>query len=66
MGSRGFALDWCKSQPTNTPTTPKIGDLKNLFLNYGQTVADVATLYTDGRCEVIVVANAPKYSADLH
>ena len=42
----------------------KIGDLKTAPLNYSQKVADGATFRTDRRCEVIVVANAPKYSVD--
>ena len=29
LGSRGWAFDWSKSQPTNTVLTPNIGDLKN-------------------------------------
>ena len=41
------------------------GDLKTP-LNYIQTIADGATLRTDRRCEVIVVANASKYSVDSH
>ena len=45
-----------------------IGDHKTSALKYGQTVADVATLWIDRRCEVTVglVANAPKYSMDSH
>ena len=35
-------------------------------LNYGQTAADGATLGTERRCEVIVVASALKYSFDSH
>ena len=41
-------------------------DLKTPPLNYNHTVADEATLSSDGRCEVIVVADASKYSVDLH
>ena len=44
-----------------TLRTPKIGDLKTPPLNYSQTVTDGATLGIDRHCEVIVVANAPKY-----
>ena len=51
---------------SNTPMTPKIGDLKTPPLNYSQTVADGATALIDRHCKVIAVANAPKYSVDLH
>ena len=44
FGSRGWAFDFCESQPANTHLTLKIGDLKTPPLNYGQTVADGATL----------------------
>ena len=33
-------------------------------VSYGQTEADGATLRIDRRCEVIEVANTPKYSVD--
>ena len=48
------------------PITAKFGDLKTPHLNYCQAVADGAKLCIDGRREVIVVANAPKYSVDSH
>ena len=48
------------------PITPKIWDLKLPPSNCGQTAADGATLGTGRRCEVIVVANVPKYSVDSH
>ena len=62
----GWAFDSCESQPANTLLTPNIGDLKTPPLNYCQTVADGATFWSDGRCEIIVLANAPKYSVDSH
>ena len=34
--------------------------------NYGQTVADGITFWIDRRCQVIAVANVPKYSMDSH
>ena len=45
MASRGcgWAFDWCKSKPANTPLSPKIGDLKAAPLKYGQMLADGAT-----------------------
>ena len=50
----------------NATIAPRIGDLKTPSLNYSQTVADGATLGIDRHCEVIVVANAPKYSVDAY
>ena len=50
----------------NSPNPPNWGFPKTSPSNYGQTVADGATLWIDRRCEVIVVANAPKYSVDSH
>ena len=44
----------------DTPLTPHNWGSQNSPLNYGQTVADGETLWTDRRGEVIVVANAPK------
>ena len=46
--------------------TPKIWDLKTPPLNYGQMDADEAIVWIDRRCEIIVVANAPKCSLNSH
>ena len=61
LGNGGWAFDWCESQPANTTLTPRILDL-NPPLNCGQTVTNGATCWIDRRSDVIVVANAPKYS----
>ena len=61
-GKSWWAFDCCESQLTHTPLNSKIGDLKTYPLTYGHTIADGVTLLTDRRCEVIVVANSPKYS----
>ena len=52
--------------PLILPLSHKIGDLKTPSSNFGQTLADVATLWIDRHCEVITVACAPKYSVDSH
>ena len=65
MGSPVWTCDWYKSQRPNTPLTPKIGDLKTPPLNYSQTEEFGATLWTDRRCEVIVVASAPKIFSEF-
>ena len=62
---RGIGKSWAGIllvliQSPNTSVIPKIGDLKTPPSNYGQTAADGTTLWSDRRCEVIVVANAPK------
>ena len=70
LGSRGWAFDWHNSRPPNsslTPQTPQIVIPQTPSFNFGQTVADDgATLWIDRRSEVIVPANAPKYSVDSH
>ena len=47
--------------PLTLPERSKIGDLKTL-----PSKKNGATLRIDRRCEVTVVANAPKYSVDSH
>ena len=32
IGKSGWAFDWCKSQPVNTPLTPKIEALRTSLL----------------------------------
>ena len=66
LGSRGWAFDWCKSRPLNTTLIPQNWGSPNSPSNYGQMVADGATLWIDRRCEVVVVANASKYSVVSH
>ena len=67
IGSRGWALDTCESQPANALLTPKIGDLKTPPLNYGQAVQTEQHFEViDRGCEVTVVVNARKYSLGSH
>ena len=69
---RGIAKSWVGfrlaqlSNPYQSTNTPKTGSFKTSPSNYGQMVADWATLWFYRRCEVIVIANAPKYSMDSH
>ena len=48
--------------PRNSPNPQIFRSVKTPPSNYSQTVADGATLWIDRRCEIVVVANAPKYS----
>ena len=54
----------CESTHCECSVGQTTGDLKTPPLNYCKTVADAATLWSDRRCEIIAVANAPKYSVD--
>ena len=60
----GFRL--AQIPTANTLLTAKFRDLKSPLKKYGQTAADGVTLWIDRRCEVIIVANALKYSVDSH
>ena len=69
---RGIGKSWVGFRLVHLPnsqTDPQNWGSQNPSSNYDQmvkTVADGATPWIDGHCEVIIVANAPKYSVDLH
>ena len=66
---RAIGKSWLGFRLVQIPThvVKKSGNLKSPAINYGQMVADGATLWTEMRWEVIVVANAwNKYSIDSH